>query len=197
MAESEEKGRKNPKERSGVKVKTKDEDKVKIQMAPVKSDSVLELLGKIMADTGPSHTVDQGSKSSFGEDSPPGPQTQDIKSKEGAKAKHVDRISESDDITELDEWHRALDSASSSQVADQPEPTHLQGHVSALDAELLMKTDPEIDAALFQVLKLENKDLLGEYQQITDFLFCFCLSIHSNSQSNTAYSLCEPFLCLH
>lgn len=169
MAESEEKDRQNPRERSHVEGKTKDEDK--IQMAPVKSDPVLELLGKIMADTGPSHTVDQGSKSPSGEDSPPGPQTQGITRKNGAKAKHVDGTSESDDITELDEWHRALDTAASSQVAAQPEPTHLRGRVSALDAELLKRTDPEIDAALFQVLKLENKDLLGEYQQITDFLF--------------------------
>lgn len=69
-AESEEKGRQDLKKRSNVEVKEKDVDKVKIQMAPEKSDPVLELLGKIMADTGKEGpTVNQGPKSSSDEDS--------------------------------------------------------------------------------------------------------------------------------
>lgn len=70
---------------------------------------------------------------------------------------------------ELDEWYRALDTVASSPVAaqpaptdrGQPAPTDLGGYASALEAELLKKTDPEIDAALLQILKLENKELLG------------------------------------
>lgn len=179
MAERKERGSRNRKERSSAEVKKKDGGKVKIKMAPVKSDPVLKLLGEIMADTDQtSPTVDQDPKSSTSEDSQPGLQTRGKKRKKGTRDKRAEGTSDNVDIMELDEWHRALDAAAQSPVDAQPVPTDLGatdqggGNAFALEQELRKKTDPEIDAALLQMLKQENKHLLGAYQQIIDLLYC-------------------------